>query len=136
MPMSTTATSPACSAPGEITHPAFAAWAHTVTSARTAAPRHLARRAVHARGHVHRDHRGLAGVHLLYELRHVLANLAGEPRTEQRIHDEVRFAQLLLKPIALGEAHVQVLEDLQVRPRVARESVFGGEHGDFRSGAT
>src|SRR4028119_1044484 len=38
VPGSTATVSPACSRPGEITHPTFAAWAQTVRSARTASP--------------------------------------------------------------------------------------------------
>ena len=50
-----------------------------------------------------------------------------EPGTQQSIHDEVRLLELILEPVRVHKAYVQVAQSLEVGLRIALVFVFGRE---------
>src|SRR5215203_795651 len=111
MPISTATTSPACSRPGEITHPTFTACAQTVRSADTATPCTSPFAPSTPEG---TSTASTGAVHLLDDPGLLLAHLPREPRPEQGVDDEVGRPELRVEVFLGDKPHVQIPQYLQV----------------------
>src|SRR5215207_317974 len=133
MPMSTAATSPARSRPGEITHPTFTACAQTVTSARTAAP--CTSPVAPSTPEGTSTASTAAEEPLIPSMsRASLSHLPREACPEQGVYNQVRPIQLRFKLVGANEPHAEVAQYGQVRGGVAFVLVLRRQDRDIDPG--